>query len=163
MANLNKVMLIGRLTRDPELRYTSGGRGVCDVGLAVNREYTVNNERRKETAFVDVTVWGRQAEVICEYMKKGREIYLEGRLTLDTWEQDGQKRSKLKVIAENFQFLGGGGGGGGGQGDGGGADYGQSYSGGSRISQQPSEYSQSSPTREPEPEGLGIPEDEIPF
>ena len=161
MANLNKVLLIGRLTRDPELRYTSSGRAVSDLGIAVNREYTVNNERRKETAFVDVTAWGRTAEVICEYLKKGREIFIEGRLTLDTWEQEGQKRSKLKVVADSFQFVGGGGG----ESREGGGDYGQSYGGGrgggSRIS-QPSEYS-SAPAREPEPEELGVPEEDIPF
>ncbi|MEM9018450.1 MAG: single-stranded DNA-binding protein [Verrucomicrobiota bacterium] len=123
MPNLNKVMLIGNLTRDPEVRYTPKGSAVTDIGLAINRNYTLDDgERREETTFVDITFWGRQAEVIGEYMKKGRPLYVEGRLNLDQWEDKntGQQRSRLKVIGENFQFLGGrddggGGGGGGGQ------------------------------------------------
>ncbi|MHC5077631.1 MAG: single-stranded DNA-binding protein, partial [Planctomycetota bacterium] len=110
MANLNKVFLIGRLTRDPELRYTQTGTAVAEFGLAVNRNYTTAaGEKREETTFVDVIVWQRKAEVICEYMSKGRPIFVEGRLELDKWEtKDGQKRSKLRVVADNFQFLGGG-------------------------------------------------------
>jgi single-strand DNA-binding protein len=110
MANLNKVFLIGRLTRDPELRYTQSGTAVAEFGLAMNRNYTTSSgEKREETTFVDVIVWQRKAEVICEYMSKGRPIFVEGRLELDRWEtQDGQKRSKLRVVADNFQFLGGG-------------------------------------------------------
>ncbi|HVR75354.1 MAG TPA: single-stranded DNA-binding protein [Planctomycetota bacterium] len=108
MSNLNKVMLMGRLTRDPELRYTPQGSAVTEIGVAINREYTVGTERRKETTFVDVTLWKRQAEVVCQYLKKGGPIFIEGRLSLDSWEtQDGQKRSRLRVVAENFQFLGG--------------------------------------------------------
>ena len=109
MANLNKVLLIGRLTRDPELRYTQGGTEVAEFGLAMNRNYTTSSgEKREESTFVDVIVWQRKAEVICEYMSKGRTIFVEGRLELDRWEtQDGQKRSKLRVVADNFQFLGG--------------------------------------------------------
>ena len=108
MSNLNKVLLIGRLTRDPELRYTPQGTPVCEIGMAINREYTVGTERRKETTFVDVTLWKRQAELVCQYLKKGTPIFIEGRLSLDTWEQqDGQKRSRLRVVAENFQFIGG--------------------------------------------------------
>ena len=119
MANLNKVFLIGRLTRDPELRYTQNGTAVAEFGLAMNRNYTTSaGEKREETTFVDVIVWQRKAEVICEYMSKGRTIFVEGRLELDRWEtKDGQKRSKLRVVADNFQFLGGprGGGGSGGR------------------------------------------------
>lgn len=122
MPNLNKVMLIGNLTRDPEVRYTPKGSAVTDVGLAINRHFTLDDgERREETTFVDITFWGRQAEVIGEYMRKGRPLYVEGRLQLDQWEDKntGQQRSRLKVVGENFQFLGGrddqGGGGGGGQ------------------------------------------------
>lgn len=104
MANVNKVMLIGNLTRDPELRYTPSGTAVADLGMAINRKY----KDQEETTFVDLVVWGRGAEVICEYCKKGRPLFVEGRLTYDSWEsQDGQKRSKLKVTVENFQFLGG--------------------------------------------------------
>jgi len=108
MSNFNKVLLMGRLTRDPELRCTPQGIPVAEIGLAVNREYTVGTERRKDTAFVDITLWRRQAEVVCQYLKKGQPLFVEGHLSLDSWEtQDGQKRSKLRVIAENFQFVGG--------------------------------------------------------
>lgn len=111
--NFNKVMLMGRLTRDPELRYTPQGVPVSDLGLAVNRQYTSGNERREETMFIDATVWRRQAEVCCQYLKKGSPIFVEGRLSMDSWEgQDGQKRTRYRVVAENFQFIGGGGGGG---------------------------------------------------
>ena len=122
MANLNKVMLIGNLTRDPEVRYTPKGTAVTDIGLAVNRTYSVEGDRREETTFVDITLWGRQAEIAGQYMRKGRPIYVEGRLQMDTWQdkQTGQNRTRLKVVGDNFQFLGGrddggGGGGGGGQ------------------------------------------------
>jgi len=117
MANLNKVMLIGNVTRDPEIKYTPKGSAVTDLGIAVNRVYTPEGgEKREETTFVDVTLWGRQAEIAGEYCKKGRSIYIEGRLQLDSWEDktSGQKRSKLRVVGENFQLLGprpGGGGG----------------------------------------------------
>jgi single-strand DNA-binding protein len=116
MANFNKVLLIGNLTRDPELKYTQGGTAVCELGLAVNRSYTrQSGEKVEETCFVDCEAWGRQAETISQYMSKGRPIFIEGRLKYDTWEtQDGQKRSKLRVVCENFQFLGGRGEGGGG-------------------------------------------------
>ena len=121
MANLNKVMLIGNVTRDTEIKYTPKGSAVTDLGIAVNRVYTPEGgEKREETTFVDVTLWGRQAEIAGEYCKKGRSIYIEGRLQLDSWEDktSGQKRSKLRVVGENFQLLGprpGGGGGGGGE------------------------------------------------
>ena len=120
MANLNKVMLIGNVTRDPEIKYTPKGSAVTDLGIAVNRVFTPDGgEKREETTFVDVTLWGRQAEIAGEYCKKGRSIYIEGRLQLDSWEDkaSGQKRSKLRVVGENFQLLGprpGGGSGGGG-------------------------------------------------
>lgn len=122
MANLNKVMLIGNLTRDPELRYTPKGTAVADLGLAVNRRVSDGNGNwSDETTFVDVTVWGNTAENSQKYLSKGRGVFVEGRLQLDTWEdkQSGQKRSKLKVVGENVQFLpdgrGGSGGGGGGR------------------------------------------------
>ena len=97
MANFNKVMLNGNLTRDPEVRYTPKGTAVTEIGLAVNRIYSgENNEKREETTFVDVTLWGRTAEVAGEYLKKGRPVFIEGRLQLDSWEdkQSGQKRSQ---------------------------------------------------------------------
>jgi single-strand DNA-binding protein len=114
MANLNKVFLIGRLTRDPESRTTQGGTSVVNFGLAVNRTYTRkdSNERVEETCFVDVEAWGRTGETIARYTKKGRQILIEGRLKYDTWERDGQKRSRLTIVTEGFQFLDGGSGGG---------------------------------------------------
>jgi single-strand DNA-binding protein len=109
MASFNKVILLGNLTRDPEVRYTPKGSAVADLGIAVNRQYTLENgEKREEVTFVDVTFWGRTAEVAGEYLKKGRPVFIEGRLQLDTWDdkQSGQKRSKLKVIGETMQMLG---------------------------------------------------------
>lgn len=108
MANYNKVILIGNLTRDPELRYTPKGTAIARIGLAVNRSWkTETGETREETTFVDVDAFGRQAEVIAQYMRKGRPFMVEGRLKLDQWEdkQSGQKRSKLGVVLESFTFL----------------------------------------------------------
>jgi len=136
MASLNKVMLIGNVTRDLELRYTPKGTAVTEVGLAVNRRYRVDDETREETTFVDITFWGKQAETLNQYVKKGNPLYCEGRLQLDTWDDKntGQKRSKLRVVGENFQFLGGrsdgGGSSGGGGYQGGGGGGGGGYSGG---------------------------------
>ncbi len=119
MANFNKVMLMGNLTRDPEVRYTPKGTAVAEIGLAINRFFSgENGEKREETTFVDVTLWGRTAEIAGEYLKKGRPVFIEGRLQLDTWDDktSGQKRSKLKVVGEGMQLIGsrdaaGGGGG----------------------------------------------------
>src|SRR5882672_84312 len=122
MASFNKVILLGNLTRDPEVRYTPKGSAVCDLGLAVNRSYTLDSgEKREEVTFVDVVLWGRTAEIAGEYLKKGRPVLIEGRLQLDTWDdkQSGQKRSKLKVVGEGLQLIGSGPGGGGGGGGGG--------------------------------------------
>ena len=126
MASFNKVILLGNLTRDPEVRYTPKGTAVTELGMAVNRVYTAENgEKREEVTFVDVTFWGRTAEVAGEYLKKGRPVFIEGRLQLDTWDdkQSGQKRSKLKVVGEGLQLIGsrpgGGGGAGGGDDEGG--------------------------------------------
>ena len=112
MASYNRVVLLGNLTRDPEIRYISSGMAVTDIGLAVNdRKKNANGEWIEETTFVDVTLWGRTAEVAGEYLSKGAPILIEGRLKLDSWEtQDGQKRSKLKVVGERMQMLGGRGG-----------------------------------------------------
>ncbi|MGE9268140.1 MAG: single-stranded DNA-binding protein [Verrucomicrobiales bacterium] len=137
MANLNKVMLMGNITRDIEVRYTPKGTAVTDLGMALNRYRTSESgERIEETTFVDVTLWGRQAELAGQYLSKGRPVYIEGRLQFDTWDdkQSGQKRSKLRVIGENMQFLPGGGGGGGGNSQGG---------GGRPASQRPSDDSAS--------------------
>lgn len=117
MANLNKVMLIGNLTRDPELRYTPSGKAVADISLAINRVW--NNEqgqKQEDTTFVDVTLWGRQAELAQQYLTKGRGAYIEGRLQMDTWDdkETGKKRSRLKVVGDSLQFLPDGRGGAGG-------------------------------------------------
>ena len=133
MASYNKVTLIGNLTRDPELKYTPKGTAIADIGLAVNRTYTTEGgEKREEVTFIDVTLWGRVAEIVGEYCKKGRPLFVEGRLQLDTWDDKatGQKRSKLKVVGENIQLLGSKpeGSGGGGQSGGGGGEYGEGRS-----------------------------------
>ncbi|MGB0595739.1 MAG: single-stranded DNA-binding protein, partial [Rubripirellula sp.] len=134
MASFNRVILVGNLTRDIELKYTPGGTAVTDLGLAVNdRRKTASGEWVDETTFVDVTLWGRTAEVASEYLGKGSPILVEGRLKLDTWETDGQKRSKLRVVCDRMQMLGGTGGGGGQRSSGGSQEYsggGQPYSGG---------------------------------
>ena len=123
MASFNKVILMGNLTRDPELRYTPKGTAIAKIGLAVNRVWTTETgEKKEEVTFVDVDIFGRTAENVGQYMRKGRPIMIEGRLKLDQWDdkQTGQKKSKLGVVAETVQFLGsapgageGGGGGGG--------------------------------------------------
>src|ERR1041384_5178778 len=118
MPNLNKVMLMGNLTRDPEIKYTPKGTAIANFGIAINRNYTTEGgEKREEVTFIDIEAFGRTAEIIGEYFKKGRPIFIEGRLKLDTWDdkQTGQKKSKLRVVADGFEFLGsreGGGGGG---------------------------------------------------
>ena len=115
MASYNKVIIMGNLTRDVELRQTPGNQTVANIGLAVNRNFqTREGERREETTFVDCEAWGRQAEVMAQYLSKGRPVFIEGRLKFDQWQdQQGQNRSKLKVVVENFQFVGGRGEGGG--------------------------------------------------
>ena len=115
MASVNKVMLLGNLTRDPEIRYTPKGTAVTDLGMAINRIRTGDNgERIEEVTYVDVTLWGRQAELAGQYLGKGKPVFIEGRLQLDQWDdkQSGQKRSRLRVVGENMQFLPSGGGGG---------------------------------------------------
>jgi single-strand DNA-binding protein len=121
MASFNRVILVGNLTRDVDLRYTPSQTAVTDIGLAVNDRVKKNNEWVDETTFVDLTLWGRQAEVANEYLSKGAPVLIEGRLKLDTWEQEGQKRSKLRVVGEKMQMLGGRSGGGSGGGPGGGS------------------------------------------
>ena len=118
MANLNKVLLIGRLTRDPQQRFITSGQSVAEFGLAVNRVYTTNGEKREETTFVDCEAWGRDADNISKYVKKGQPLFVEGRLKLDSWQsKEGEKRSKMRVVVERFQFLTAGPGQGGRQGD----------------------------------------------
>jgi single-strand DNA-binding protein len=109
MASFNKVILLGNLTRDPEVRYTPKGSAVCDLGLAVNRQYTLDSgEKREEVTYVDVVLWARLAEIAGEYLKKGRPVFIEGRLQMDSWDdkQTGQKRTRLRVVGETMQLLG---------------------------------------------------------
>ncbi len=142
MASYNRVILVGNLTRDPELRYIQSGKAVTDLGLAMNeRRKTPAGEWVDEPVFVDVTLWERTAETACEYLTKGSSVLIEGRLRLDTWEKDGQKHSKLRVTCDRMQMLGGRGQGGpGGQGD--------RPQGAPRAAQRasaPSQYNQSGP------------------
>lgn len=106
MASYNRVVLLGNLTRDPELRYISTGTAVSEIGLAVNDRVKRNDQWVEEATFVDITLWGRTAEIASEYLSKGSSVLIEGRLKLDTWEKDGQKRSKLRVVGEKMQMVG---------------------------------------------------------
>ena len=162
MASLNKVMLIGNLTRDPEVKYTPKGSAVADLAIAVNRTYTVNGEKREEVTYVDIVLWEKLAELAGQYLHKGRPIFVEGRLQLDSWDDKttGQKRSKMRVIGENIQFLGSPREGGGGGDEGGGA---------SRPAARPAQRPQPAKSQasgeqfsdEPITDGLG--NDDIPF
>jgi single-strand DNA-binding protein len=158
MASLNRVFLMGNLTRDPELRYTPSGTPVCEFGLAINRTYTGRDgEQREDTCFVDVTMWRRRGVVISEYLKKGDPIFVEGRLKYDTWESPDGRRSKLSVTATNFEFIGRASGqGGGGQ---------RESRPASRQSEQPAQtrrQTQEQPEEAPD-EGFDVSDDEIPF
>ena len=165
MANLNKVFLMGNLTRDPEVRYTPKGTAVGDLGIAVNDSYKAQDGSIKEVVtFVTVEVWGRQAETCKQYLSKGRPVFIEGSLKFDQWETpEGQKKSQLRVRGDRVQFLGGGGQGGG---SGGGGGSRSSYSGGGGA---PGEQAQK-PSRPASPASSGgddrppMPEDDdIPF
>jgi single-strand DNA-binding protein len=127
MASYNRVILVGNLTRDPELRYIPSGTAVTDVGIAVNDRVKRGDQWVDEATFVDVTLWGRTAEIANEYLSKGSPVLIEGRLKLDRWEKEGQKHSKLKVVGERLQMLGSKGGGGGGGGRSSGGESGGSY------------------------------------
>ncbi len=154
MASFNRVVLVGNLTRDPELRYIPSGTAVSDIGLAVNDRVKRGDQWVDEATFIDITLWGRTAEIANEYLSKGSSVLIEGRLKLDRWEKDGQKHSKLKVIGERLQMLGakdGSRGGGGGGGRSGGAGR----SGGDQSPYDESE--------EYTPAGGPPPSDDIPF
>jgi len=164
MASLNKVMLIGNVTRDPEIKYTPKGSAVADLGLAINRNYTNQaGEKVEEVTYVDVELWGRLAEIAGEYAKKGRPIFIEGRLRIDSWEDkaSGQKRSRLKVVGEGLQLLGSGGGGGRpGGGGGGGGDY----DGGDEAPRSaPRAQSRPQPSAAPKRPPVEPEDDDIPF
>jgi single-strand DNA-binding protein len=127
MPSLNKVLLMGNLTRDPELRVTPKGTSICQFGLAINRQFKMESgESRDEVTFVDIEAWGKQGETIAKYCTKGRPLYVEGRLRLDQWEDKNtkEKRSRMKIVLEQFQFLGDGRGGGGSSQAGGGEESG---------------------------------------
>jgi len=160
MANYNKVLLMGNLTRDPELRYTPSGTPVASFGLAVNRRFKrQDGEQSEETCFVDITAFGRQAEVVSEYLAKGRPVFVEGRLHQESWEtQDGQKRTKLSVTLEKFEFLGGRGQ------DGGGSGGGQDSRSSQRPARRPQPAQQEGPAGPPADSGSDdFADDDIPF
>jgi single-strand DNA-binding protein len=163
MASFNKVILMGNLTRDPQLKYLPSQTAVVDFGLACNRKWKgQNGEDREEVLFVDCSAFARQAEVINEYCRKGRPLFIEGRLKLDSWEdkQGGGKRSKISVVVENFQLLGGRDGApGGGGGQGGGDDMGQAP-----PTQRPAGRPQQRPAQEPPfTQEENFKSDDIPF
>lgn len=190
MSSVNKVMLMGNMTRDPELRYTPRGTSLCEFGMAMNRTYTTKGgDEKEEATFVDVTFWSRRAEVVAEYFSKGDPIFVEGRLKLDQWETSDGRRSKLTVVGEQFAFCGQTSGGGKGQGGGeskdqfrpenhparkkkqqdggGGSESGQRQSSSQGVSQQSSSQ-QAQPQGQqqddiPEGEGFDVNDDEIPF
>ncbi len=107
MADINHVVLVGRLTRDAELRYTSSGSAVCNFAVAVNRRRKNGDEWSEETSFFDITLWGRQGESLNQYLVKGKQVAIDGELRQDRWEQDGQSRARVVIIANNLQLLGG--------------------------------------------------------
>lgn len=133
MANFNKVILMGNLTRDVEMRTTQGGTSIAKLGMAINRKWSgQSGEQKESTCFVDMTAFGKQAELLSQYVSKGSPLFVEGRLEYSTWEsQEGGKKSKLEVIIENFQFMGGAKGAGGGAAGGGGEEGGQRRAGNS--------------------------------
>jgi single-strand DNA-binding protein len=152
MASFNKVILVGNLTRDPELRYTPKGLAIAKLGLAVNRTWkSETGESKEEVTFVDIDAFGKQAETIGQYLKKGRPILVEGRLRLDQWDdkQTGQKRSRLGVVMENFQFL----------------DSGNRTEGGAETSRRPAAAAAApaAPAAAAEPETPEPEQDDVPF
>ncbi len=155
MASFNRVILVGNLTRDPELRYIPSGTAVSEIGLAVNDRVKKGDQWVDETTFVDITLWGRTAEVANEYLSKGSNILIEGRLKLDSWEKDGQKRSKLRVVADKMQMLGS-------RGEGGGSRGASRPAAGGRNT-QPDQESYDDFSSAPSGGGGGFPDDEIPF
>ncbi len=166
MASFNKVILMGNLTRDPEVRYTPGGTAVTDLGLAVNRTWFDKNanEKKEDVTFLDVTLWGRTAEIAGEYLSKGRPVLIEGRLQMDSWQdkETGQNRYKLKIVGENMTMLGSGGGqGGGNRGPSGGPHHNQAPSQQFAPQQQPSQQSAADSFYDNPP--AGPPTDNVPF
>ncbi len=163
MPNLNRVMLMGNLTRDPEIKYTPKGTAIANFGIAINRVFTPEGgEKREEVTFIDLEAWGRTAEVIGEYFKKGKPIFIDGRLKLDQWDDKttGKKMSKLRVVVESFEFLGSREGGA----PGGGGEEGGSQSAAPRSSAPPQpRRAPSSPPRPPADPDLDVQADDVPF
>ena len=155
MASYNRVVLVGNLTRDIELRYTPQGTAVTDMGLAVNERVKRNEQWVDEANYFDITLWGRTAEVANEYLSKGAPVLIEGRLKWEQWEKDGQKKSKVKVVGERMQMLGG-------KPSSGGSSGGNnsSYSNASGSGGSPAPSNESKP--EPAPQGAP-PDDDVPF
>ncbi len=153
MASYNRVILVGNLTRDPQVRYISNGKAVCEIGLAVSHQWfdKQSNTRKEETTFVDITLWGRTAEVAGEYLSKGRPVLIEGRLQLDQWQDKttGDKRSKLRVVCDSMQMLGSRGDGGGGGGNRGGSQQQQPQQSSAPTQQPPQQQQQSDGFSEP--------------
>ena len=154
MANFIKVILVGNLTRDPELRHIPSGTAVTDLGLAVNRNWTERNTNQKneETTFVDITCWGRTAVIACEDLRKGRPVLIEERLQMDSWDdrETGQKRTKLKVVCDNLQMLGG-------------RSDGNSGGGGGGYYESAPQSAPSEPAPVAENPAANPPDDEVPF
>ncbi len=150
MASFNRVILVGNLTRDVEMRFTPQGTAVTDIGLAVNDRVKKQGEWVDETTFVEITLWGRTAEVAAEYLSKGSPVLIEGRLKYESWEQDGQKRTKLKIVGERMQMLGGRVGGG-------------SHATGNQAARESSDDPYSKQTAGAPSSGGSPPDDEVPF
>ena|SRR5687767_13130842 len=166
MASFNKVLLMGNLTRDPQLKYLPSQTAVCEFGLACNRKFrTANGEDREEVTFVDITAFGKQAEVLNQYMTKGKPLFIEGRLKYDQWEDKngGGKRSKLTVVVDNFQFVGGREGGGGGGGEYGEQSRAEDNAGGQRGGNRPPPQRGGPPQRQPQRAAASAPAPEQPF
>ena len=161
MASFNRVILVGNLTRDVDVRYTPQGTAVTDIGLAVNDRIKKQGEWVDETTFVDVTMWSRTAEIAGEYLSKGSPVLIEGRLRYETWEQDGNKRSKLKVVCERMQMLGsrGGGSGGGQSRSNSNSQQNNNQQDNNNVSEAQSSYS----SGQPQQTSSVPPEDEVPF
>ena len=154
MASFNRVVLVGNLTKDVELRHTKNNTAVTDVSIAVNERVKKNEQWVDEAHFFDITLWGRLAEIAAEYLSKGSSVLIEGRLKHDRWEQDGQKRSKVGIVGEKMQMLGGKGGGGGGNSSS--NSYSSSSSSANTSSDSSSNFQQSDQATTP-------PQDEVPF
>jgi single-strand DNA-binding protein len=160
MADINHVVLVGRLTRDAELKYTANGQAVCKFSIAVNRRRKNGDNWEDEPSFFDIVLWGRSGEALNQYLLKGKAIGVEGELRQDRWQQDGQNRSKVEVVANNIQLLGGPGGGSGGGGYSGGSSQGGAYGGGSAAGGQAAESGASGGMAQVKDDGFA---DDIPF